>query len=362
MPPNRISSLDHFRGYTVIGMLLVNFLGRYAVSPEWLRHHPDYCTYADTIMPQFFFAAGAAYRLTFSRRLKQSGPSAAMAATVRRSLGLILLGFVLYHLDVHLETWADWQRLGLSGFLTNAFQRDLFQTLVHMGLAALWIMPVIGLGVRTRLAWLIVSVLLHLLLSRLFYFDWVMQRPGIDGGPLGFLTWSVPMLAGSLAYDEVSSSPPLQAGRRLLLYGLLTMLLGYLISCLGIISAWSAGNPLVLPGPPFVATTRTVDFWIMSQRAGSASYQVFCAGWCAALYGAAVWLCDCWKLESGVFHTFGVNALAAYVLHTLIANAIRPLTPRDAPVWFVAISLSLFLLVCWAFIRHLEKQEIYIRM
>jgi predicted acyltransferase len=100
----------------------------------------------------------------------------------------------------------------------------------------------------------------------------------------------------------------------------------------------------------------------MSQRAGSASYQVFCAGWCAALYGAVVWLCDHWKLQSAMFHTFGVNALAAYVLHILIANAIRPLTPRDSPGWFVAASTSLFLLLCWAFIRHLEKQEIYIRM
>jgi predicted acyltransferase len=363
MPLTRVRSLDQFRGYTVVGMLLVNFLGRYTVSPEWLRHHPDYCTCADTIMPQFFFAAGAAYRLTFCRRLKQSGRAAAIAAAVRRSFGLMLLGFVLYHLDVHIENWADWRRLGISGFLTSAFQRDLFQTLIHIGLAALWIMPVIGAGVRPRLAYLTASVLLHIVLSRLFYFDWVMQRPGIDGGPLGFLTWSVPMLAGSLAYDELLASSPAKASRRLLLFGLVTMLFGYLISCLGsLFSAWTPGTLLALPEPPFIAAARPADLWTMSQRAGSASYQVFCAGWCAALYGVVVWLSDHLKLASSVFCTFGVNALAAYVLHTLIANAIRPLTPRDSPAWFVATSLSLFLLLCWAFIRHLEKQEIYIRM
>jgi predicted acyltransferase len=361
MPLSRIRSLDQFRGYTVVGMLLVNFLGRYTVAPEWLRHHPDYCTYADTIMPQFFFAAGGAYRLTFSRRLKQAGPAAAMAAAVRRSFGLILIGFVLYHLDVHVETWADWQRLGLSGFLESAFQRDLFQTLVHMGLAALWIMPVIGAGVWPRLAYLAGSLLIHVVLSRLFYFDWVMQRPGIDGGPLGFLTWSAPMLAGSLAYDALIVSTPAAATRRLLLYGVLTMLFGYVISSLGYIS-WTAAERLVLPDPPFIATTRPAGLWTMSQRAGSASYQVFCAGWCAALYSAFVWLCDYMKRESRIFRSFGVNALAAYILHTLVANAIRPLTPRDSPAWCVAISLSLFLVLCWVCIRHLEKQEIYIRM
>lgn len=54
----RLLSLDQFRGYTILGMLLVNFLGDYRICPRWLRHTNDYCSYADTIMPQFLFAAG----------------------------------------------------------------------------------------------------------------------------------------------------------------------------------------------------------------------------------------------------------------------------------------------------------------
>ena len=37
------------------------------VVPAILKHHNTYCSYADTIMPQFFFAVGFAYRLTFLR-------------------------------------------------------------------------------------------------------------------------------------------------------------------------------------------------------------------------------------------------------------------------------------------------------
>ena len=67
--PGRIVSLDQFRGYTVAGMLLVNFLGGFRRRyPPVLKHHNTYCSYADTIMPQFFFAVGFAYRLTFLRR------------------------------------------------------------------------------------------------------------------------------------------------------------------------------------------------------------------------------------------------------------------------------------------------------
>ena len=38
-PTARISSLDQFRGYTVAGMFLVNFLGSYLATPLLLKHH-----------------------------------------------------------------------------------------------------------------------------------------------------------------------------------------------------------------------------------------------------------------------------------------------------------------------------------
>ena len=84
--PRRIVSLDQFRGYTVVGMLFVNFLGGYIVVPAVFKHHNTYCSYADTIMPQFFFAVGFAFRLTFLRRLATSGrvaPPPAPSSTAR---------------------------------------------------------------------------------------------------------------------------------------------------------------------------------------------------------------------------------------------------------------------------------------
>ena len=54
----RIQSLDQFRGYTVAAMFVVNFLGGFASVPAILRHHNTYCSYADIVMPHFFFAVG----------------------------------------------------------------------------------------------------------------------------------------------------------------------------------------------------------------------------------------------------------------------------------------------------------------
>ncbi len=115
--PRRIVSLDQFRGYTVVGMLFVNFLGGYVVVPAVFKHHNTYCSYADTIMPQFFFAVGFAFRLTFLRRLATDGAWAAIRAVLDRALALVLLGFVIYHLDGDVKNWAELQALGLSGFL-----------------------------------------------------------------------------------------------------------------------------------------------------------------------------------------------------------------------------------------------------
>ena len=72
----RIVSLDQFRGYTVLGMFLVNFVGSFEainVALPLLKHHHTYCSYADTIMPQFLFAVGFAYRMTFLHRWQRPG-------------------------------------------------------------------------------------------------------------------------------------------------------------------------------------------------------------------------------------------------------------------------------------------------
>ena len=59
----------------------------------------------------------------------------------------------------------------------------------------------------------------------------------------------------------------------------------------------------------------------MSQRTGSVSYLTFAAGFSLAVYALFVAACDRGGLRVGHFRTFGRNALAAYVLHGLVAGA-----------------------------------------
>ena len=171
------------------------------------------------------------------------GPPSAPHST---ALGAVLLGFVIYHLDGRVKHWADLETLGLSGFLAQAFRRELFQTLVHIAITSVWILPVIAGGPGIRVAFLVASAGLHLWLSSRFYLDWAWNAPVIDGGPLGFLTWSIPTLVGSLACDAVSqSTDSAKTLARLAFWSVLLMILGYVLSCGG---GYLAAPPFVDPG------------------------------------------------------------------------------------------------------------------
>ena len=96
--PPRIVSMDQFRGYTVAGMLLVNCVGGMSAFHAVFKHHGTYFSYADSIMPSFFFAVGYSFRLTILRRLPQIGPVRTWLTYFRRSLALILISLMFYGL------------------------------------------------------------------------------------------------------------------------------------------------------------------------------------------------------------------------------------------------------------------------
>ena len=87
--------MDQFRGYTVAGMFVVNFVGGLAASPRSSSTTTIYFSYADTIMPSFMFAVGFSYRLAILRRLAQLGPMRPTPFVIR-SLALVLVSLVMY--------------------------------------------------------------------------------------------------------------------------------------------------------------------------------------------------------------------------------------------------------------------------
>ena len=403
----RLVSLDQFRGYTVIGMLLVNYFGGYQVCPQVWKHTHDYCSYADTIMPQFLFAVGFAMRLTFGRRMAKQGSTAAYARMAKRLLGLVLVALVI-HTGPRIASWSQLTEIGFPDMFFEPFKRSWFQTLMHIAVTSLWILPVIHASHRVRIAWMVGSAVAHVVLSYLFNFVWCNTSPNaIDGGPLGFLTWTIPALMGSLVCDwfvpsaetgsaagaaDTPSRGPVATGLR---WGFALMLLGWVFSCgtrwyddaAPLAAAGSdsrlAAHPVVptaaefsakasqsagiadwLAEPPFVKppAERKWNYWMMSQRAGTLSYLTFAAGFAVVVFVGFYVACDQWGWHLPVFRTFGTNALLAYIMHDLVSDAVKPFFPSDSPGWYAYLGLAIFYLVNWVFLRSLEKQDIYLRV
>jgi predicted acyltransferase len=400
-PSSRIVSLDQFRGYTVAGMMLVNFLGSFTLAPAVLKHHNTYFSYADTIMPAFHFAVGFALRLTLLKRLGTVGPRTAYGHVVWRCLGLILLSTVL-----EMATWGHrfltWEALketGVWGFLAGPLKCEVWETLAIIGVTSLWVLPVMAASARVRVLFLVGCAALHVVLSYWFYFDfmWALPNPldawwgaadvkGLDGGPLGFLAWAMPQLVGSLAYDAVVGGRKVSGFLRCLMWSVVLMLLGYGSSCLTTLYATTsqadvqaAVSPVVPPTspagkdlhsllaePPFVQPPpleqRRLNYWMMSKRTVSLPFMLCSSGFSLAVYALFVLLCDVGSWQVGLFRTFGQNALAVYVIHEAVGNAIDAIAPTDSPWVWIGVTFALFAGITYLFVRHLEKNGIYLRL
>jgi len=95
--PERLVSLDVYRGLTVAGMILVTDPGTYsAVYPPLLHASWNGWTPTDMIFPSFLFISGIAMTLSFASRTARGESRIRIASHLfRRALLLILIGLIL---------------------------------------------------------------------------------------------------------------------------------------------------------------------------------------------------------------------------------------------------------------------------
>ena len=101
----------------------------------------------------------------------------------------------------------------------------------------------------------------------------------------------------------------------------------------------------------------------MSKRFASLSYVTTASG--LSFIGIALFVltADMLGWQFGILRTFGMNPLAAYVLHKMVLNGLMySVIPHVAAPWLYWSGLLVFLAIVYGLVRGLEKQGIYIRM
>ncbi len=150
-----------------------------------------------------------------------------MAGGEAQPRGSILVGVVLYKLGGEYRTWDELTRLDAACLPDKDVQaKPVLRPRPHRGDGTLDAAGDpgrrVGAGaVRESRPAASTSTCLTLGTTR-----WNMTPPvGIDGGPLGFLTWTVPLIAGTLAYDIVARAEAAEVAR-LLGWAAILMIIG----------------------------------------------------------------------------------------------------------------------------------------
>ncbi len=314
----RIVSLDQFRGFAILGMILVNYLGRFDSIPDTMKH-PNYgMTFANAIAPFFLFAVGMGFKMSFERQVRKSSLSKGLWTAIKRYFTLILIGIVIYGPDLKLGIWDALVDIGFAGLITLPF-------------------ILTGRWVRITIA-LVYLIGYQCIFSFSAYGEWTMAH-SIDGGPLGVLSWASILIFGTLLMDDLAALDSRSFIRRSLITGALLMMLGCALSNFE---------------PP--------TLWQFSQRSMTIAYPLFAAGLCYAVFIFFYWLSDLRRFEVPHLTALGINPLVLYIAQNVIIEYHSHILERSAPLWQALSGGFIIYLICYAIARYMARNNLIVKI
>jgi surface polysaccharide O-acyltransferase-like enzyme len=100
----------------------------------------------------------------------------------------------------------------------------------------------------------------------------------------------------------------------------------------------------------------------MSQRAGSISYLTFAAGFSFAAYALFIWLVDQKQKRWELFAILGQNALAGYLVHGWVSDAVKNFGPKDSPLWWAMLLFAVYFYTSVFIVRYLNRHNMFLRL
>ena len=319
--PERLVSLDVYRGLTIVGMILVTDPGTYT-AVYWPLLHATWngWTTTDMIFPSFLFISGAAMTLSFAARAARGETRSQLAGHLFRRaallivIGLVLNGFPFFHLH----------SLRIPGILQRI-------AICYLGGGLLYL----ACGrkpIRTR-ASILVAVILAILAGY-----WALLKffpvPGFGPGRLDSLgnlgayidraifginhLWAYGLTSGyGVTYDPEGLLSTLPA---------LTLLLAGIL-----VGEWlrTKSSPvrkaiaILAVGIVLLLAARLLDpFLPINKRIFTTTFALFSVGFSMIAFSVCYWIVDIrrWHWWTTPALIFGTNAIFAFVLSTVITS------------------------------------------
>jgi predicted acyltransferase len=320
MPKKRISSLDQFRGFAILTMVLANYMGGIQLIPAWLKHAPDIgLTVIDLIAPFFIFAIGLTYGLSFKARFERDGGFRTYSYFLTRYLAIIGLGAIISAGETAVgenPSGIDWgvlQAIGLAGLVALLVIRlpSIYRWLIGAG----------------------ILVVYQLVLDR-FLLDLTLRSP--HGGLFGSLDWAAMLILGTALADLFHSE-----GRAKKAFPWVSL------------AVLAVGIALAFFSP-------------VSKHRVSAPYVLISLGISALLFLLFHWISDIRNWNSRLLLAWGRNPLTLYFLHyVLIGIFFLPgisLLYAAAPLWLVLLEMLFLLVVISAIALWMDRRNIIVAL
>ena len=320
-PPERLRSLDVFRGFTIAAMVLVNNPGDWAHIYAPLRHAPWHgWTFTDWIFPFFLFIVGVSMTFSTTRSLAAGVAKKALLLQLwRRALVIILIGLTLNFIpSFSFETLrypGVLQRIGVCILIAAPivlwhrtrwqFAWSVVLMAVYSALMLLLPVPdatgVVGIGLLEPGRDVGAFIDRFLMNGHL----WVQAKTWDPEGSLSTLPAIAGLLFGAIAGHWLQArATPASKAAWMMLAGLIALWLGVIL------------DAALMP---------------INKSLWTPSYAVFMTGWALLLLAACYWLidaCDSGRIRARAawlarpLEIYGVNALFIFAFSGLVAKAL----------------------------------------
>jgi predicted acyltransferase len=320
--PERMVSLDVFRGATIAAMILVNDPGSWSHIYPPLEHAEwNGWTPTDLIFPFFLFIVGVSMTLSFASRIARGLTRRVLAIhVVRRSalifaIGLFLNGFPGFDLGT-IRIMGVLQRIALCYLVAGLFYLATFQR-----------EPAADRSARVRANLRVTAAVAIALLVGYWALMTFVPVPGYGAGRLGkndnlgaYVDRT--LMGGHLWSESVTWDPE----------GFLSTLPAIASLLIGILAGeWLRSDRrarrkalgLAAAGLVLLAAGRLLHpYFPINKNLWTSSFVLFTGGFAMLALAACYWIVDVrvWRAWAAPFLVFGMNAILAYALAAIVSE------------------------------------------